>query len=170
MPQWKSWFSKEYAMKRFLVLPMFAAVLLLGCSTTLHPTITVTAQNGGTSFLITGTGFSSGTPCATLSSIVAGTEHSGGSTPMPIPPGQAPCTGGSFSLTWTPSQGQCTANTPVWVTAFDIPTVNPAPPQSATILCEAAVCPASFPTTSTTMPTYFENSTGNEATNTQGPV
>ena len=53
-------------MKRLVMLPMFAAVLLSSCSPTLHPTITVTPQNGGSSFVISGNGFSSGSPCATL--------------------------------------------------------------------------------------------------------
>jgi hypothetical protein len=98
-------------MKRFLVLPMFAAVLLSGCATTVHPTITVTPQNGGTSFVITGTGFSNVSPCATLSYVVniPLTQNPGGSTPTPVVlPGPETCTAGSsgwgFSVTWTPPQ------------------------------------------------------------------
>ena len=136
-------------MKRFVVLPMFAAVLLSGCSRTLHPTITVTPQNGGSSFVISGSGFSSGSPCATLSYVP--------------PPGvtsikkDVPCKGGQFNppVPWTPHQiPGCTANTPVAVIAVDHKTAT-LTWASVTILCEAALCPSSF--TESTFPKSMAN-------------
>jgi hypothetical protein len=157
-------------MTRFLVLPMFAAVLLAGCSTTIRPTIKVIAQNGGTSFLINGSGFSQVSTCATLSYVVQ--SASGGSTPVPVPPGSVGCNLGTFSLPWTPSQTGCTANTPILVTASDIPTGTLAgAPVFAEILCEAVPCPPEVvpASTNTTMPKYFVKSTGSQAVNAAGP-
>ncbi len=159
-------------MKRFLVLPMFAAVLLSGCSSTSHPTITVTPQSG-TSFQIIGTGFSSVPTCAILSYVSYAVDASGnavkgsGSAPIPVPPGKITCSGGNFSISWTPSQANCTANTPVMVNASDIPTSSlAAAPVPVTIVCGAAACPRSFTQASagTWGPMYFasgfEASTG----------
>ncbi len=69
-------------MKRFVVFPIFAAVLLSGCSSAIHPTITVTPQTGG-SFVIAGNGFTPNTnPCVSLSYIV----NVPGSSPVSINP------------------------------------------------------------------------------------
>ena len=138
-------------MKCFVVLPTFAAVLLSGCSRTLHPTITVTPQNGGGSFVISGSGFSSGSPCATLSYVPPS-----GVTSIKK---DVPCKGGQFNppVPWTPHQiPGCTANTPVAVIAVDHKTANPAI-QTVSVLCEAALCPDSFTKASvgTSMPNYF---------------
>src|SRR5215471_718315 len=94
--------------KRLVVLPIFAAVWLSGCTSSLHPTITVTPQNGGSSFLVTGGGFSSGSPCATLSY----DPPSGFKTII----ADVPCHDHDFTspVTWKPAEVPgCTANTPV---------------------------------------------------------
>ena len=142
----------QITVKLFVVLPAFAGVLLSGCSPTLHPTITVTLENGGSSFKISGKGFSSGSPCATLSY----DPPSGVTTIM----ANVPCAGGKFSpdVPWTPPQvpGCTIANTPVTVIAVDHKTATPtgAP---VSILCEAALCPDSFTEASLpkSMPNFF---------------
>ena len=142
----------QITVKLFVVLPAFAGVLLSGCSPTLHPTITVAPQNGGSSFKISGKGFSSGSPCATLSY----DPPSGVTTIM----ANVPCAGGKFSpdVAWTPAQvpGCTIANTPVTVIAVDHKTATPtgAP---VSILCEAALCPDSFTEASLpkSMPNFF---------------
>lgn len=141
----------QITVKRLVVLPVFAAVLLSGCSSTLHPTITVTPQNGGSSFTITGKGFSSGSPCATLSY----DPPSGVATIK----ADVPCAGGQFTsiVNWTPAQiPGCTANTPAAVIAVDHKTGTPAA-ATVSLLCEAALCPDSFTEASlpTSMPNYF---------------
>jgi hypothetical protein len=139
--------------KLFVVLPAFAGVLLSGCPpTTLHPTITVTPKNGGSSFTISGKGFSSGSgPCATLSY-----DPPSGVTTIKA---NVPCAGGKFSpdVPWTPAQVPgCTAKTPVSVIAVDHKTAT-LTWASVSILCEAALCPSSFTEASvgTSMPNYF---------------
>ena len=106
------------------------------CSLTLHPTITITPQNGGRSFAITGSGFSSGSPCATLSY-----DPPSGITTIVK---DVPCAKGNFNpnVAWTPAQiPDCTANTPVTVLAVDHRTGNPGS-ASTSLLCEVALCPA----------------------------
>jgi hypothetical protein len=142
----------QITVKRFLVLPIFAAVLLSGCSSTVHPTITLTPQNGGSSFAISGHGFSSGSPCATLSYVPPS-----GVTSIKE---DVPCGGGQFTpiVAWKPAQvPACTANTPVTVIAVDHKT-GTAASASVSILCEAALCPDSFTEASvkaSSMPNYF---------------
>jgi hypothetical protein len=135
-------------MKRFVVLPMLATVLLSGCSPTLHPTITLTPKNEGSSFVISGSGFSSGSPCAQLSYLPPS-----GVTSIKK---DVPCKGGKFNppVSWTPDQiPGCTSNTTVAVIAVDLKTANPAI-QTVSVLC---VCPNSFTKASvgTSMPNYF---------------
>jgi len=142
----------QITVKLFVMLPAFAGVLLSGCSPTLHPTITVTPQNGGSSFVISGKGFSSGSPCATLSY-----DPPSGVTTIKA---NVPCKGGKFrpDVPWTPAQvpGCTIANTPVTVVAVDHKTATPtgAP---VSILCRAALCPDSFTeaTLPKSMPNYF---------------
>jgi len=162
-------------MKRFVVFLMFAAaVLLSGCSSTAHQTITIApaSPQAGASFVITGMGFSSGSSCAQLTYTVAvGTPGNQSGTPVPMNP-QPTCDGsGGFTLTWTPPQvsGCTVANNTVLVNAKDLTTGTfAAAPATAVILCEAALCPASLAVKlngtppnqslalmSTSMPQYF---------------
>jgi hypothetical protein len=102
--------------------------------------------------VISGTGFSSGSPCATLSY----TPPS--SLPVEIKK-NVDCAKGDFTPTvaWTPDQVPgCTKNTSVTVLAVDHKTADPAA-ATVSILCEAALCPESFTkaTVGTSMPTYF---------------
>jgi len=167
----------QITMNRFFVFPIFAAVLLSGCSSTLHPTITITPSSpqAGTSFVVTGMGFSPGSSCAHLSYTVnVGTTTNPSGTPVSIN-AQPTCNGGVFTLNWTPPQvSNCTANNTVYVNAQDITTGKLAgAPATAVILCEAAVCPPSLAVTvtgkppnqslaltSASMPQYFDSSLG----------
>ena len=99
---------------------MLAAVWLAGCSSTKHPTITVVPQNGGTSFLISGSGFSNGSPCASMGAAFP-------SLPWVSISHDVGCNGGSFSnYSWTPAPiAGCTASTTVVVIAVDIATYVP---------------------------------------------
>jgi hypothetical protein len=161
-----------------LFLPL-ALALLCGCSKTpSHPIIAVTAQNEGSSFQISGSGFSSGSPCATLSYVVLPSGF-----PQTIE-SHVPCTSGQLGLPslpvpsapfvpWTPTPAKvsqlntCTANIPISLIAVDAHTGNVAT-ASASILCEATLCPAEFTHTeaqTTSMPTYFSG--GHSSNNTQ---
>jgi len=141
-------------MKHPAAFPVFALMLAVGflssCSRTPPPTINVTPQNGGTSFLITGSGFTVNAqgaysvPCAQLSFTP---EPAGSGTPVSI--GQVYCNGlgvlvgfeyGNPGYTWTPNLPlpQCNRDTPlntvVNVVASDIITSQGAE-QSTSVLC-----------------------------------
>jgi hypothetical protein len=157
-----------------IVLPL-ALALLCGCSKTpSHPVIRVTAQNRGSSFQITGSGFwfdagSPLTPCATLSYVVLPSgfpqtieshvpciDGQLGLSPLPVP--VAP------SVLWTPTPAKvsqlktCTANIPISLIAVDAHTGNVAT-APASILCGATLCPATFTRQTPNMPTYFSSGT-----------
>jgi hypothetical protein len=161
-------------MRRLGVFLMAAAVLLSCCSPTLRPTIAVVAQNGGSSFLISGTGFSNGSPCASL-----------GATGLPGPDPNVSiskgvnCNHGSFTdFAWSPSQfSGCKANAPIAVIAVDLKTLNPAA-AGVSLLCEAAVCPDSLKVAkgspyntlaNASMPKYFASG-NNVSTGPLGPT
>jgi hypothetical protein len=141
-------------MKHPAAFPVFALMLavafLSSCSRAPLPTITVTPQNGGTSFLITGSGFTVNAqsaysqPCAQLSFTP---EPAGAGTPVSI--GKVYCNGlgvllgseyGTPGYTWTPKLPlpQCNyqsfLNTNVLVVASDNITAEGAE-QSTSVLC-----------------------------------
>ena len=187
----------QITVKRLFVFPSFAALLLLGCSSTKHPTITITpaSPQAAGSFVITGMGFSSGTPgsaCAQLTYTVAvGSPGNQSGTPVPIN-SQPSCDGnGGFTFPWTPPQisGCTAANNTVYVNAKDLTTGTLAEaPATAAIVCEMALCPGSLSTqlmgtspnqtltlTSTSMPQYFASGcthcgTTNESDYPSGPT
>jgi hypothetical protein len=137
-------------MKRILAFAIFAAALFSGCSSTLHPAITVQASGG--MLLISGTGFSPTNPCATLSivynpgSIQAQTITSiNQQTNCNISGSTASFTNYAWPFTAPTCPSGNTTTIPAIVLAVDIKTYDPAA-QRVSVPCSqpaaAAMCPS----------------------------
>jgi len=134
---------------RFYLMSLaVAAVWLAGCSRTLHPQITV-VPNGVNSFLISGSGFSTGSTCASLNFVPKST-----SLPWNLISTGVSCSGGVFNnYQWTPpSMPGCTANTPGNVLAVDPANFDLASASVSIPCIVAAVCPGKLTEVCTTSP------------------